>query len=378
MIRFMIFFIKIGSLSGYRITASYQFSGKLSRSADKTEICSRQIAGFYGEEQVKWEPEVVRMKKQILLSFLAGMVVPLVMAAFLQRSPVVGDVESGSIMPTQAWTRCDSEVALTVKNKAGNLQQMTLEDYLVGVVLAEMPADFESEALKAQAVVARTYTRRRMDGGKHEAAAVCMDPGCCQGYRSPEEYREAGGKESAVGKVRRAVEDTDGLVLRYGGKLIDATYFSCSGGSTEDAVAVWGQDVPYLQAVESPGEEEAPRYSDTVTFTAAELARRLGIENRGDPAGWFAEFTYTDGGGVESMSVRGKTFTGTQLRSKLGLRSTAFSVEVAGETITITTRGFGHRVGMSQYGAQAMAQSGSGFADILSHYYTGAELVWLG
>ena len=142
-------------------------------------------------------------------------------------------------------------------------------------------------------------------------------------------------------------------------------------------MAVWGQDVPYLQAVQSPGEEEAPRYSDTVTFTAAELARRLDIENRGDPAGWFGEAAYTDGGGVESMSGRGKTFTGTQLRSKLGLRSTAFSVEVAGETITITTRGFGHRVGMSQYGAQAMAQSGSDFADILSHYYTGAELVWL-
>ena len=315
------------------------------------------------------------MKKEILLSFLAGMVVPLVMAAFLQRSPVVGDVESGSIMPTQAWTRCDSEVALTVKNKAGNLQQMTLEDYLVGVVLAEMPADFESEALKAQAVVARTYTRRRMDGGKHEAAAVCMDPGCCQGYRSPEEYREAGGKESAVGKVRRAVEDTDGLVLRYGGKLIDATYFSCSGGSTEDAVAVWGQDVPYLQAVESPGEEDAPRFMDSVRFSESEFAEKLGLSLGGDPAGWFGAVEYTDGGGVDTMVIRGKTFSGTQLRSKLGLRSTVIEISVSGNTITVTTRGFGHRVGMSQYGAQAMARAGENFEGILAHYYTGTELV---
>ena len=316
------------------------------------------------------------MKKEMLLSFLAGLVLPVTLALMFQRTPAVGDVESDALTPTRAAV--DEKEQLTVVSKSGNLRQMSLDEYLVGVVLAEMPADFDSEALKAQAVVARTYTRRRMESGKHEGAAVCMDPGCCQGWRSVESYLDEGGRQSSIDKVRRAVADTDGAVLCYDGKLIDATYFSCSGGSTEDAVAVWGQDVPYLQAVQSPGEEAAPRYSDTVTFTAAELARRLGIENRGGPAGWFAEATYTDGGGVESMSVRGKTFTGTQLRSKLGLRSTAFSVEVAGDTITITTRGFGHRVGMSQYGAQAMAQSGSGFADILSHYYTGAELVWMG
>ena len=315
------------------------------------------------------------MKKQILLSFLAGLVVPLAMAAVFQKSPAVGDVESESIMPTEAWICCDSEVALMVKNRAGNLQQMTLEEYLVGVVLAEMPADFEIEALKAQAVVARTYTRRRMDGGKHEAAAVCMDAGCCQGYRSPEEYQEAGGKETAVEKVRRAVEDTDGLVLRYGGKLIDATYFSCSGGSTEDAVAVWGQDVPYLQAVESPGEEDAPRFTDSVGFSASEFADKRGLSSDGDPAGWFGAVEYTDGGGVDTMAIQGKRFTGTQLRSRLGLRSTAFEISVSGKSITVTTRGFGHRVGMSQYGAQAMARAGETCEGILAHYYTGTELV---
>lgn len=315
------------------------------------------------------------MKKQILLSFLAGLVVPLAMAAVFQKSPAVGDVESESIMPTEAWICCDSEVELMVKNRAGNLQQMTLEEYLVGVVLAEMPADFEIEALKAQAVVARTYTRRRMDGGKHEAAAVCMDAGCCQGYRSPEEYQEAGGKETAVEKVRRAVEDTDGLVLRYGGKLIDATYFSCSGGSTEDAVAVWGQDVPYLQAVESPGEEDAPRFTDSVGFSASEFADKLGLSSDGDPAGWFGAVEYTDGGGVDTMVIQGKRFTGTQLRSRLGLRSTAFEISISGKSITVTTRGFGHRVGMSQYGAQAMARAGETCEGILAHYYTGTELV---
>ena len=193
------------------------------------------------------------MKKQMLLSFLAGAVVPLVLAALFQKTPALPEAESESISPTQIASAQDPATVLTVMNRAGNLQQMDLREYLVGVVLAEMPASFESEALKAQAVVARTYTRKRMEGGKHGQAAVCMDSGCCQGWRSGEDYLAQGGKQSAVEKVRAAVADTDGLVLRYEGRLIDATYFSCSGGVTEDAVAVWGQDVPYLKSVQSPG-----------------------------------------------------------------------------------------------------------------------------
>ena len=316
------------------------------------------------------------MKKQLLLSFLAGLALPLLLACLFRQTPRVGDVESESISPAPA--AYDAAVTLTVLNRSGNLQQMTLEDYLLGVVLAEMPASFEPEALKAQAVVARTYTCKRMEGGKHDAAAVCMDPGCCQGFRAPADYLDEGGKQTAVDKVRSAVKSTDGQVLHYDGSLIDATYFSCSGGSTEDAVAVWGQDVPYLQAVDSPGEEDAPRFTDSVSFTSSEFAGKLGLSDQGDPASWFGAVRYTEGGGVDTMVIRGKTFTGTRLRSALGLRSTAFSVSVDGKTITVTTRGFGHRVGMSQYGAQAMAQSGSSCAEILAHYYTGAELVRLG
>ena len=315
------------------------------------------------------------MRKQMLLSFLAGLILPLSLTALFQQSPPVGDVERGSLSPSQVREEWDGKVTLTVKNKGGNLQQMALDEYLTGVVLGEMPADFEPEALKAQAVVARTYTRKRMEGGKHGEAAVCMDPACCQSWRSPEDYLAEGGRQSAVDKVRRAVAETDGLVLRYEGKLIDATYFSCSGGSTEDAVAVWGQDVPYLQAVESPGEEDAPRFTDTVKFSSGEFAEKLGMTVSGDPVDWFGAVTYTDGGGVDTMTIRGQTFTGTQLRSKLGLRSTAFEISVSGNTVTITTRGFGHRVGMSQYGAQAMAREGSTCAEILAHYYTGTELV---
>ena len=157
--------------------------------------------------------------------------------------------------------------------------------------------------------------------------------------------------------------------------LFCTSFVSCSGGSTEDAVAVWGQDVPYLQAVDSPGEEDAPRFTDTVKFSSGEFAEKLGLTASGAPADWFGAATYTDGGGVDTMTIRGQTFTGTQLRSKLGLRSTAFEISVSGNTVTITTRGFGHRVGMSQYGAQAMAREGSTCAEILAHYYTGTELI---
>ena len=314
------------------------------------------------------------MKKQMLLSFLAGAVAPLILTGLFQKVPVTPEAESESVSPTVLIEEHDPETFLTVRNRAGNLQQMSLREYLVGVVLAEMPAGFESEALKAQAVVARTYTRKRMEGGKHGQAAVCMDSGCCQGWRSWEDYLADGGKASAAEKVRAAVADTDGLVLRYDGKLIDATYFSCSGGATEDAVAVWGQDVPYLRSVESPGEEDAPRFTDRVSFSAGEFAGKLGLSAGGNARDWFGAVTYTAGGGVETMVIRCKSFTGTQLRSKLGLRSTAFEISVSGSTVTITTRGFGHRVGMSQYGAQAMAQAGSSFSEILAHYYTGTEL----
>ncbi len=316
------------------------------------------------------------MTKELLLCFLAGVVLPLALAAVFQEAPPPAEQEIPSISTTApAFSDADGQVTLTVKNRAGEAETMPLRDYLVGVVLAEMPASFEPEALKAQAVVARTYTRKRMEGSKHDTASVCMDSGCCQGYRSPDEYLSSSGSEAAVEKVRRAVIDTDALVLVYDSKLIDATYFSCSGGSTEDAVAVWGQDVPYLQSVASPGEEEAPRFTDTVRFSPAQFAEKLGLSTSGDPREWFGAVTYTDGGGVDTILIRGKRFTGVQLRGTLGLRSTAFTISVEDGAIIISTRGFGHRVGMSQYGAQAMAEAGHGFETILAHYYTGAQLV---
>jgi stage II sporulation protein D len=185
---------------------------------------------------------------------------------------------------------------------------------------------------------------------------------------------ENGGKQSAVEKARAAANDTTGHVLTYNGALIEATYFSCSGGRTEDALAVWGTDVPYLKAVDSPGEENAKWYTDRVRFSAAEFATRLQLVLTGSPSGWFGPVTRTSGGGVDTMEIGGVIFKGTELRQRLGLRSTAFSVTVVGELIYVSTKGYGHRVGMSQYGADAMALNGYGYTQILEHYYPGTVL----
>ncbi len=263
---------------------------------------------------------------------------------------------------------------LDVVQEDGTLTQMPLEEYITCVVLREMPASFEPEALKAQAVVARTYALRRSGGNKHPGGGICTKSSCCQGFRTEDDYLAAGGKPEDVQKIRAAVEATQGLVLTYGGKLIDATYFSCSGGYTEDAAAVWGTDVPYLQSIQSPGEEHASHFTDTVTFTAAEFSKALGRTLKGKPDTWFGTLIRTEGGGVESLEISGVTYQGTALRKLLDLRSTAFTISVSGQTVTVTTKGYGHRVGMSQYGADAMAASGSDFREILAHYYQGTLL----
>lgn len=309
------------------------------------------------------------MNKQMVLCFLYGMVVPFVLlagAVAIRSQPA--DEEQ-----TQTQAQKTPVRTILVEQADGTAEEMVLEDYLTGVVLAEMPADFHSEALKAQAVVARTYAMRRLESGKHEPAAVCMESACCQGYRSERDYLDQGGSVGSVDKVRQAVADTAGQVLTYEGELIDATYFSSSGGWTEAAVEVWGTDVPYLQSVESPGEETVYG-SDEQTFSAEEFARLLDLSDAGDPEDWFGEVTHTDGGGVDTMQIQGEAFEGTELRRLLGLRSTVFEVEAADGRILITTHGFGHRVGMSQYGAQAMAESGSGYEQILTHYYVGTKL----
>ena len=273
----------------------------------------------------------------------------------------------------------EDEAHISLMQDDGTIVRLPLETYIVGVVLKEMPASFEVEALKAQAVVARTYTLRRIEaGGKHAGAAVCTNPSCCQGYCAVSEYTAAGGDETMVDKVSQAVSDTQSLILTYKGEPIEATYFSCSGGRTEDAVAVWGAEIPYLKATQSPGEEQANHYTDTVTFTVEELKEKLGLQLQNGQLLQIGDITYTAGGGVEQIVIGDRTFSGTQIRKLLDLRSTTFIITCTGATVTITTKGYGHRVGMSQYGADAMAVGGKDFRQILLHYYQGVDIVSVG
>lgn len=323
--------------------------------------------------------------REILMAAVLGLILPALMlelALGLEGSgSTVATVSPGDSQVTAvtAPENGGQVLEMRLRMKDGTLKEMELEEYLVGVILAELPASFEPEAKKAQAVVARTYTRKaQVTGGKHGDGSLCTDSACCQAYLEPGLYLEHGGTAEGLAAARRAVTETAGLVLVYEGGLIEATYFSCSGGSTEDAVAVWGTDFPYLRATDSPGEEAAAHFTDTVTFSKEELEGALGISLGDDPESWFGFTTYTAGGGVNTMRIAGKDYSGTELRKLLGLRSTAFTVSLGEDGAIVTTRGYGHRVGMSQYGAEAMAVGGSTFAQILAHYYRGTELasVW--
>lgn len=323
-----------------------------------------------------------RIWKDIMAGLVMGMIVPGIVlnyaAAQLQPETEEIAVAAAAMAPEspEETQSIENKLKVRLRNQSAEVIQWEMDAYLVGVVLAEMPAGFETEALKAQAVVARTYALKAYTtGGKHGDGSVCTQSGCCQAYISEENYLKNRGTPKDVEKVRSAVLETSGYVLMYGGELIEATYFSCSGGQTEDAVAVWGTDFPYLRSVASPGEENAAYYTGTTQMEGKEFCRLLGISPQGSPNDWIEDITYTSGGGIDEAVIGGKVFSGVQLRQLLGLRSTAVSMQVQGQTIVLTTKGYGHRVGMSQYGADAMAASGSNWRQILAHYYSGTEAV---
>ena len=314
--------------------------------------------------------------RDLIVAVMLGVVMPCLvysivegkLSSEVQNDFAVSATEPESLLETE---NLKSERHLQVLID-GSQVQMELEEYVLCAVLGEMPADFELEALKAQAVVARTYAcRRNTIDRKHEGGAVCTDYSCCQAFCTQQSYLDGGHTRQQLDKVRDAVNQTAGEVVTYNGELIEATYYSCSGGRTEDAVAVWGQDIPYLRSVESPGEESAQYYIDTTTYDRAQIEQALGTSLLGQ---WLGQVSYTAGGGVDTIEIGGRLYKGTEIRQLLGLRSTAFVITAVGDTVTVTTKGYGHRVGMSQYGADAMALSGSDYVQILAHYYPGTTL----
>ena len=316
------------------------------------------------------------MKKVIGVALLLALVLFLIPLGIRQDQKTQEEDEAG-----QSLTLPDSGYTLSILVD-GQVQEMDLNQYLWGVVAAEMPASFEEEALKAQAVAARTYSLHKAgNAANHPEADLCTDYACCQAWIAREKAQANWGEnaEAYTEKIPQAVAETNNQVILYDGQLISAVFHSSSGQATQDAVAVWGNSVPYLQSVESPEGEEVPNYHSEVTFTAQEfkdtyLAAQPDAVLEGEPAAWFGEPALTNGGSVGTIVIGGVTVTGVQAREIFGLRSAAFTVETTADSVTFQVTGFGHGVGMSQYGANAMAADGSTYTEILKHYYTGVTV----
>ena len=263
------------------------------------------------------------------------------------------------------------------------VEEMTMGEYLQGVVRAEMPASFEQQALCAQAVAARTYTLYKMaSGGNHgDTADICGDSTCCQAYTSKEAAAANWGDnaENYENKIENAVSITDGQTILYNGAPILAVFHSSSAGTTKNAGEVWTSDLPYLQSVDSPEGESVPNYYSRVELTQQEfkelfLAAHPEADLSGPAEGWIKDRKVTEGISVDTVSIGGVTVRGPEVRQIFSLRSASFETEVQDGKLVFFVTGFGHGVGMSQYGAEQMAKDGSDWKEIITHYYTGVTV----
>ena len=263
----------------------------------------------------------------------------------------------------------DNNIYVSVRRSSGDVISLELEDYVIGVVSAEMPALFSSEALKAQAVIARTYALKANSVGR-----VLSDNESSQSYKSDGELYNLWGANysSYYNRIRDAVMSTKGMYLTYNGNYIEAVYHSTSNGYTEDSLNVWGNYYPYLISVDSSFDNSNPSFSMSKSFSYDELSSKLGIDVSVDSV--FNILGLTGSGRVSGISVDGNYFSGVDFRNKLGLRSADFDILKTDGGVVFTTRGYGHGVGMSQYGANGMGKAGYSFSDILFHYYPGVSL----
>ena len=268
--------------------------------------------------------------------------------------------------------------------KTGEVEELDLDQYLLGVVSSEMPASFEIEALKAQAVVARTYTIYKItEEKKHENADICDDSKCCQAWISKEDrfarWNEEE-RESNWSKIEEAVNSTKGEIVKYEGKPINAFFHSNSGGTTDTATAVWGgANYPYLQAVETSGEDAYTQYSSEVVLSKEEFANKIREYHSEFQIDYSLEnqieiLSYTEGERVKEIKIGNLNLSGVEIRNIFKLKSAKFEINIDGENIKFNVIGYGHGVGMSQTGADSMARQGKNYEDIIKHFYTGVEI----
>ena len=334
--------------------------------------------------------------KKILIYLLSFILIIFIIPALLTRRTL--PVNSNEKISNQEEQNVENQTQTSNQNeynyskygtisllhkKTGEVEQVNLDEYLCNVVSAEMPANYEIEALKAQAIVARTYTIYKILNKKHDTADICDDSTCCQAWISKNDRLarwEESQRESNWQKIVSAVNDTKGKIITYDDKPIDAFFHSNSGGVTEVPVNVWGgTGYPYLQSVETSGEDTYTQYSSEVVFTQEQLINKL-KEKYSDISIDFSNnddikiMEYTESTRIKTVKFGNHEISGVEARSLLGLRSTNFEISIDDDNIKFSVKGYGHGVGMSQTGADSMAKQGSSAEDIIKHFYTGVEV----
>ena len=258
---------------------------------------------------------------------------------------------------------------ITIYRSNGSIINLNMTDYLIGVVSSEMPASFNLEALKAQSVLARTYALKAKQTGKKLTDTVST-----QSYIDIDQMKNKWGNSfnTYYNKIKNAVENTNGEYLSYNGNYIEALYHSTNNGKTESSLDVFGNYYPYLISVSSEYDKNASSYLRTISMPLDTISNKLGLSLNNDSV--INILSYTDGGNIKEININGNNFSGKKIRELLGLRSADFDISISDNNANITTRGYGHGVGMSQYGANGMANAGYSYKDILSHYYPGTTL----
>lgn len=278
--------------------------------------------------------------------------------------------ESRIVESTSSDNTTNSSVSeITVYKSNGSVINLNMTDYLIGVVSSEMPASFNLEALKAQSVLARTYALKAKQTGKKLTDTVST-----QSYIDIDQMKNKWGNSfnTYYNKIKKAVENTNGEYLSYNENYIEALYHSTNNGKTESSFDVFGNYYPYLISVSSEYDKNASSYLRTINMPLDTISNKLGLNLNNDSV--ISILSYTDGGNIKEININGNNFSGKKVRELLGLRSADFDISISDNNANITTRGYGHGVGMSQYGANGMANAGYSYKDILSHYYPGTTL----
>lgn len=280
----------------------------------------------------------------------------------------------------------DSPVINIYNSTLGKVQQMDIETYLYGVISGEMPSEFDIEALKAQAVAARTFvTYKEKEGNpaQHSTAVVCTDFKHCQEYKSYETLKKTHGEEwikNSYSKIKQAVDETKGQTITYNNEPILTLYFSTSSGKTENSEEVFSGKYPYLQSVDSPYDKSSPKYVSTLKISNKDFVSALKKSysdiqiNQNNLSSQIKIIEKSSGGSIKIMKVGNKEITGRDMRGIFGLNSANFEISFEDDYVDFVVKGYGHGVGMSQWGAEGMAQEGFQYYEILQHYYTGTKI----